>query len=234
MLKSMLVAAALAIVCAIALVQSGCGNSLGCGGVTGTGNGPFTGCSGGKPIPPQNSINFLGDIGTVFSATVSDTVASYTFRAAVPLTLSFVNNVPPVRVIATNLSTTPALLSIQALTAFTTVGFASTSTPGGTISVNIGGVLPAISGPAACDVRFFVSGPANQAYQALLEQNNNAYEQQTLPPSLFLLGQAKGNVDGIFTEVFAQFGVLRVNLVINGKLAAAGLGTNFTVKSGCP
>jgi hypothetical protein len=142
--------------------------------------------------------------------------------------------VPPVRVIATNLSTTPSLLSIQALTAFTTVQFASTSTPGSTISVNVGGILPAIRGPAACDVRFYVSGPSNQNYQSLLEQNNNAYEQQTLPPSLFLLGQAKGNVDGQFTEVLGLFGPLKVNLVIDGKLADFGQGTNFTVKSGCP
>jgi hypothetical protein len=229
-----LAAMALAIVCAMALVQSGCGNSLGCGGLSGNGNAPFTGCTGGKPIPPQSSINFVGDLGTVFSATISDTVASYTFRAAVPLTLIYVNNVLPVRVIATNLSTTPSLLSIQALAAFTTTQFASTSTPGATISVNVGGFLPAIAGPAACDVRFFVSGPLTQNYQALLEQNNNAYEQQTLPPTLFLLGQAKGNVDGIFTEVFGGVGVLRVNLVIDGKLAAVGQGTNFTVKSGCP
>lgn len=55
-----------------------------------------------------------------------------------------------------------------------------------------------------------------------------------MPPTLFLLGQAKGNVDGIFTEVFGGVGVLKVNLVIDGKLAAFGQGTNFTVKSGCP
>jgi hypothetical protein len=229
-----LVAAAIATVSVVALALSGCGNSLGCGGVTGTGSGPFTGCSGGEPIPPQSAINFLGDIGTVFNATISDTVASYDFRAAVPLTLIYVNNVPPVRVIATNLSTKPSLLSIQALTAFTTVQFASTSTPGGTITVNVGGILPAVRGPAACDVRFYVSGPSNQNYQSLLEQNNHAYEQQTLPPSLFLLGQAKGNVDGQFTEVLGLFGPLRVSLVIDGKLADFGQGTNFTVKSGCP
>lgn len=233
-MKHNLTAMALAMVCAVALAQSGCGNSLGCGGLTGTGNGPFTGCSGGKPIPPQSAINFVGDLGTVFSATVSDTVASYSFRAAVPLTLIYVNSVPPVRVIATNLSTTPSLLSIQALAAFTTVQFASTSTPGGTISVNVGGNLPAVRGPAACDVRFYVSGPATQNYQALLEQNNNAYEQQSLPPTLFLLGQAKGNVDGVFNQIFGGVGPLKVDLVIDGKLAAVGRGTVFTVKSGCP
>jgi hypothetical protein len=232
--KAYLAIAALAIVCAAVLVQSGCGNNLGCGGFTGSGNGPFTGCTGGSPIPPQSSINFVGDLGTPFSATVSDTRASYTFKSALPLTLIYVNNVPPVRVIATNLSPTPALLSIQALSAFTTVGLASTTTPGGTVSLNVGGALPAVAGPSACDVRFYVAGPLNQNYNALLEQNNNAYEQSTASPTLFLLGKAKGNISGQFNLILNQIGPLKVDLVIDGKLAEAKTGTAFTVTGGCP
>ena len=225
---------ALVMFCALALAQSGCGNSLGCGGLTGFGGGPFTGCSGGKPIPPQSSIQFVGDVGTVFRALISDTVASYSFQAVVPLTLVFVNNQPPVEVIATNLSTTPSLLSVQALSVFTTTQLASTSTPGGTVTVNVGGPLAAVRGPAICDVRFYVGGPPGQNYQSLLEQNDKAYENTTIAPALFLLGGAKGNVDGVFTEVFNLLGPLRVNLVINGTLAARGSGLSFTVKSGCP
>ncbi|HEY2107906.1 MAG TPA: hypothetical protein VGH29_19070 [Candidatus Binataceae bacterium] len=224
----------MAIICILALAQSGCGNALGCGGLTGNGNSPFTGCTGGQNIPPQSSINFTGQSGTVFRATVSDTVASYTFQATVPTKVIYVNNVPPVRIVATNLSPTPALLSVQALSAFATTQLASTSTPGGTISVNVGGALPAIQGPAACDVRFVVNGPINQSYEALLEQNNNAYENITTSPTLYLIGGAKNNVDGVFFEVLGFFGPLRVQLVINGKLAAVGAGSNFTVKSGCP
>jgi hypothetical protein len=234
-LKYNLAVVALAMLCAAVLAQSGCGNSLGCGGLTGGGtNGPFTGCTGGSPIPPQSSINFVGDLGTPFSATISDTSASYTFKAALPLTLIYVNNVPPVRVIATNLSTTPALLSIQALSAFATVGLASTTTPGGTISLNVGGPLPALAGPPACDVRFYVAGPLTQNYTALLEQNNNAYEQSTISPTLFLLGKAKGNISGQFNLILNQIGPLKVDLVIDGKLAAANTGTAFTVTGGCP
>jgi hypothetical protein len=232
--KTVLPALVLATLCGFMLAQSGCGNALGCGGLTGYGNGPFSGCSGGKPIPPQTSVNFEGDVGTAFRATVSDTVASYTFQAAVPLQLVYVNSVPPIRVIATSLSTRPALLSLQALSAFTTTQLASTTRPGGTVSVNVGGSLPALAGPAACDVRFYVYGPPTQNFQSLLEQNNNAYENTTIAPNLFLLGQAKGNVDGIFTEGYGLFGPLKVYLVINGKLADIGAGSNFTVKSGCP
>ena len=46
--KSGLAGVALAIICLLALAQSGCGNALGCGGLTGNGNSPFTGCSGGQ------------------------------------------------------------------------------------------------------------------------------------------------------------------------------------------
>jgi hypothetical protein len=232
--KPRLAGMALAIVCVFALAQSGCGNALGCGGLSGNGNSPFTGCSGGQNIPPQSSINFTGQNGTVFSATISDTVASYTFRATVPLKVIYVNNVPPVRILATNLSPTPALLSVQALSGFATTQLASTSTPGSTISVNVGGPLTTIQGAAACDVRFVVNGPINQSYEALLEQNNNAYENITTAPTLYLIGGAKNSVDGVFVEVLGFFGPLRVQLVINGKLAATGAGSNFTVKSSCP
>ncbi len=217
-----------------ALAQSGCGSSFGCGGLTGFGNSPFTGCGGGQNIPPQSSINYVGTNGLVFSSTVSDTVASYTFQATVPQKVIFVNNKPPLRILATKLSTTPGLLSVQALTASTTTQLASTSTPGSTISVNVGAPLQAISGPAACDVRFFVNGPINQVYTALLEQDNNAYENVTTAPTLYLLGGAKNNVDGIFTQAAPKIGPLTVDLVIDGKLADTGAGTVFTVKSGCP
>ena len=46
-----------------------------------------------------------------------------------------------------------------------------------------------------------VTGPINQAYQALLEQNNNAYENTTTSPTLYLIGGASHSVDGVFVEV---------------------------------
>jgi hypothetical protein len=225
---------ALVLFCAAALAQSGCGSTFGCGGLTGSSSSQFNGCSGGTSIPPQSAINFLGNQGTVFTATISDTKASYSFTGTVPLQVIYVNNVPPLRVVATNLSTIPSLLSIQALTGFTTTQLASTTTPGGTISVNVGGRLPFTAGPAVCDVRFFVNGPFGQFYDSLLEQNNNAYENRTAAPTLFLLGGASGDVDGVFVEVVAQLGDIQVNLMVNGKLAAHDSGINFTVKSGCP
>ena len=89
-----------ACLCALALTQSQCGNITGCGGLGGTNiNSQFNGCSGGSNIPPQSSINFLGNIGTVFSATISDTRASYSFKATVPLQVVYVNNIPPLRVV---------------------------------------------------------------------------------------------------------------------------------------
>jgi len=220
--------------CAFALAQSGCGSLTGCGGLSGFGNAPFTGCGGGQNIPPQSSINFLGTNGTVFRATVADTTASYTFQATVPLKVIYVNNVPPVRIVATNLNTTPSLLSVQALSGALTTQFASTSTPGATISVNVGGALALVPGPAACDVRFVVNGPINQTYSALLEQNNNAYEAATTAPTLYILGGASGSVDGIFTDAFPRLGPLQVQLVIDGNVAQYGAGTVFTVKGGCP
>lgn len=220
--------------CGYAMVQSGCGSLTGCGGVTGFGNSPFTGCGGGQNIPPQSAINFLGTNGTVFSALISDTRASYSFVGTVPQKVIYVNNVPPVRILATDLSPTGHVLSVQALSTFTTTQLATTSTQGSTISVNVGGALPAIAGPPACDVRFVVNGPANQFYEALLEQNNNAYENLTTSPTYYLLGGASGDVDGVFTETAPYLGAIKVELVINGKLNDFDAGNNFTVKSGCP
>ena len=100
--------------------------------------------------------------------------------------------------------------------------------------MNVGGALPAMPGPSACDVRFYVRGPLGQFFQSLIEQNNNAYENRTAAPNLFLVGQASGNVDGVFTEVIAFLGSIQVNLMINGKLAAFDSGRTFTVKSACP
>ncbi len=232
--KPWLLGIALAMLCGFAMAQSGCGSLTGCSGFTGNGSSPFTGCGGGQNIPPQSSINVVGTNGTVFRAIISDTHASYTFQATVPLKVIFVNNVPPVRVLATDLSPTGNVLSIQALSAFTTTQLATTSIQGTTISVNIGGPLPFIAGPSACDVRFIVNGPANQFYEALLEQNNNAYENLTTSPTYYLLGGASGDVDGIFTEVAPYLGAIKVELVINGKLNDFDAGNSFTVKSGCP
>ncbi len=232
--KSRLAILALAMLCVCALAQSGCGSLSGCGGLTGFSNAPFTGCSGGQGIPPQSSINFVGTNGTVFRAIISDTVASYTLQATVPLKVIYVNNVAPVRILATDLSPNGFVLSVQALSAFTTTQLATTSVQGSTISVNVGGALPALAGPPACDVRFIVNGPVNQTYEALLEQNNNAYENLTTSPTYYLLGGASGDVDGVFTELSPYFGAINVQLVINGVLADIGAGNNFTVKSGCP
>jgi hypothetical protein len=232
--KLRLAGLAWAIFCGFAVAQSGCSSLTGCGGLTGYSNAPFTGCSGGQNIPPQSSINFLGTNGTIFRATIADTTASYTFQATVPLKVIYVNNVPPIRIVATNLNPTPSLVSVQALSGATTTQFASTSTPGASISVNVGGPLALIPGPPACDVRFVVNGPINQAYTALLEQNNNAYEAATSAPTLYILGSASGNVDGIFTLFYPKLGPLEVQLVINGNVAQYGAGTVFTVQGGCP
>lgn len=232
--KPWMLGIAIAMLCVVAMVQSGCGSLTGCSGFTGNGSSPFTGCGGGQNIPPQSSINFLGTNGTVFQAIVSDTRASYRFQATVPLKVIYVNNVPPVRILATDLSPTGHVLSVQALSAFTTTQLATTSVQGTTISVNVGGALPAIAGPPACDVRFIVDGPANQLYQALLEQNNNAYENVTTSPTYYLLGQASGDLDGVFTESPPFLGAIHVQLVVDGKLNDFDSGNSFTVKAGCP
>jgi hypothetical protein len=232
--KARLVSLAWAVFCGFAVAQSGCGSLTGCGGLSGYGNAPFTGCGGGQNIPPQSSINFLGTNGTVFRATIADTTASYSFQATVPLKVIYVNNVPPIRIVATDLSAKPSLLSVQALSGALTTQFASTSTPGATISVNVGGPLALVPGPPGCDVRFVVNGPINQTYTALLEQNNNAYEAATTAPTLYIVGSAHGNVDGIFTDAFPKLGPLEVQLVIDGNVAQYGAGTVFTVKGGCP
>jgi hypothetical protein len=223
----------LAALVAWALTVSGCGSTFGCNGFTGSSNSPFTGCSGGQNIPAQSAITFVGRNGTVFKATVSDRLASYSFQATVPLQVIYVNNSPPVRVLATLLSPAPAFLSAEAFTGYTLQQLASTSSQGTTISLAISGTLNQVAGPPPCDVRFNVQGPVIQSYESLLEQNNNAYENTTAGPTLYLLGGASGDIFGTFTETVALYGPIKVNLAINGNVKT-GAGSTFTLKGSCP
>jgi hypothetical protein len=216
---------------------AGCGNS--CQGFSGYGPLNGLGCGGGPPIPPQTALMVEGTPGTPFNAMVSDTVASYQFNGVTPLGVVYVNNTPPVKLLVLNKSKIPAVISIEGIIGGNPVQLATSSVPGGTITVTIaasnGQTLSAIAPPPQCDARFYVNSPAGDYYQSLVESNNNAYQNATIAPSLYLVGAARGQIDGVFVKTTNYtLKPLVIDLMINGQLKQTQVGTSISLVSQCP
>lgn len=176
-----------------------------------------------KPIPPQTVFEVLGDPGTPFSAVISDTRASYKLTGVVPLSITLINNFPPVRMVAAKLVGNNALLSLQILSAFTVVQLNSTTEPFGSAAVQLGGSLGALAPAANPDVRFFVKGPAGELFSGLIEDQNNAHAIQSTAPALFLFEAPNGRVDGLFTQA-VNLGSFDVDLIFNGAVRSNAKG----------
>ena len=138
-----------------------------------TGN---TGSPGSTPsMPQQSSYRIVGDIGTPFSALVSDSRSSWQVSGTIPTSIAIVNDSPPDRISVTKTSNDARLLSIQVIHGFSVGTLASTVSNFGTAVGSIGGTLPAIALAASPDVRFFVKTPLVGVYTALIEDETNSY-----------------------------------------------------------
>jgi hypothetical protein len=182
------------------------------------------------PIPPQTSFNVVGDPGTPFIATIWDSNVSYDISGSIPLSVGFVNNVPPVQMTAVKKTGTNALLSVEVQNLFGTLQVASTSTPFGSATVQFGGFISQKPPPAFPDVRFFVKGPYGALFTALIEDQTTGFATQASAPNLFLFEAPQGTVVGQFTaNVF--LGNFDIDLITNGAVIARGFGgPNVTVK----
>ncbi|HZP45693.1 MAG TPA: hypothetical protein VFB15_08590 [Candidatus Binataceae bacterium] len=209
-----------------AVLGAGC-NGLGGGNSTNPGSTPNSSA--------QLVFRFVGSTGVPFIATVSDPRSSWRLHGVVPLNVLIVNGpLPnPIRIIGTKVTNDTRLLSVEIIQGFNVKTIATTSTPYGTIVAGINGALPALGAPANPDVRFYVKGPPNGVYNALVEDESVAYVLQAASPTVILFDSPNGNsetgrVDGQFTQV--KGAPIDIDLFFNNQFVhASGSGT-FTIK----
>jgi len=190
----------------------------------------FSGSVGNTPNGPRlTSYNVLGTVGTPFTATVSDARSSWTLQGVVPLSIVICNNILPARVVATKTTSGSNLLSLEIIVGFQVLDVESTSAPFGTVSVQ-SGTLSTISGPAVPDLRIFLSGPLNQRYQALVEDQTTGFEIDSRAPTLILFDTPDGKVDATFFGT-PGFPTWTVNMTLNGVVVANVVkGPNATIR----
>ena len=181
----------------------------------------FSGSVGNTPNGPKlTSYQILGTVGTPFTATVSDSRSSWTLQGNVPLSIFICNNVLPAEIIATKTTSNSNLLSIEIITGNHVAELQSTSAPFGTVSVQVGGTLGSIASPASPDLRIFVSGPLNERYQALIEDQTTGFVIESRAPTLILFDTPNGKVDGTFFGSH-DFGTFTVNMTLDGVVVAS-------------
>jgi hypothetical protein len=186
-------------------------------------------------IPEQTSFRIVGEVGTPFRATISDSRSSWQVSGTVPMSLAIVNDSPPDRIMVTKLSNDGRLLSIELIKGFTIEVLDSTVSNFGTAVGAINGALPAFAPPASPDVRFVVKNPQVGLFQALVEDQNMSNALESRIPAVILFDSpnngGSGLVDGIFNQVYFT-GVFDIDLLINGNLVqrVVGAGETATLK----
>jgi hypothetical protein len=209
-----------ALVAALALSVAACNNQSG-----------FSGSVGNTPnVAPLASYQILGTTGTPFNATVSDSRSSWTLQGVVPLDIVIVNNILPASIVATKTTSNSNLLSLEIVKGNRVSDLQSTTAPFGTVSVMVGGTLKSIPPAASPDLRIFDSGPLNEHYRALVEDQTIGFVIDATAPALFLFDTPNGKVDATFFGN-QNFGSFTVNMTLNGNVVASVVqGPNATIR----
>jgi hypothetical protein len=207
-------------------VLCGC-NGFGSGNATLPGNTP--------DVAAQTSFRMVGNLGTPFVATISDQRSSWVINGVVPLNVIIANGNNPVRIVATKLTNDDALLSIEVIVGFGVASLSSTFSHYGVVVGSVNGTLKALAPPASPDVRFYINGPANGIFNAVVEDEATAFVLQSRAPCVILYdspnnNSLSGQVDGIFNLVGGAGGPLGINLNFDGGLAQGGGSGTVTVK----
>ena len=217
----------------IALIAGGCALISACGGAFGTSNSTRPGRT--PNIAAQVSFRVVGTLGTPFSLLISDADSSWQVQGVVPLGIVIINTKTPVRMVATKLVNNSSLLSIEIISGFSVTQVSSTTAAFGVAVGSFGGKLSNFAAPASPDVRFFVKGPTNSVFDALIEDLSAGEIVQMRAPALVLFdrpnnGDISKRVDGIFNQV-NFFGSFDIDMIVGGSLVrvAAG-GTHATLK----
>jgi hypothetical protein len=209
-----------AIGAAIALGVASCNNQTG-----------FSGSVGSTPNGPKlSSYEILGDVGTPFTATVSDTRSSWTFQGNVPLSIFIANGVLPARIVASKTNTSGNLLSVEIIIGNHVASLESTTAPFGSVSVQVGGVLSTLASPADPDLRIFLSGPLNERYAALVEDIDTGFIINARAPTLILFDSPDGKVDATFFGN-QDFGTFTADMTLAGQVVATVMkGPDATIR----
>jgi hypothetical protein len=191
----------------------------------------FSGSVGSTPnVAPLASYQILGTTGTSFNATVSDARSSWTFSGVVPLSVVIINDVLPASVVATKTASDNSLLSLEIIKGSRVSDLQSTTAPFGTVSVMTGGTLKSIPPPASPDLRIFDSGPLNEHYSALVEDQSIGFVINATSPTLILFDTPNGKVDATFFGSH-NFGAFTLNMTLNGNVVASIVqGPNATIR----
>jgi hypothetical protein len=207
------------------LLMAGCGGGFGTTDTTKPGNTPN--------ISAQTSFRIVGNIGTPFSAKISDARSSWTIQGVVPLSIVIVNNSPPIRVSVNKLVNDHSLISLEIINGFSVKQLAS-STSGFGVAVGNFNNVGAFAPKASPDVRFFVKGPNRELFDALIEDSDHGEVVEATAPALILFDSPSssngGRVDGTFTAV--QFlGGFSIDLIYNGVVVESlNAGTSAILK----
>jgi hypothetical protein len=205
---------------ALAISIAACNNQTG-----------FSGSVGNTPNGPKlTSYELLGSVGTPFTATISDSRSSWTLQGNVPLSVTICNNILPARIVATKTASNNNLLSVEIITGNHVADLQSTTAPFGTVSVQVAGTLSTLPPPANPDLRIFAAGPANEHFQALVEDIDTGFIVQTRLPSVILFDTPNGKVDATFFGN-QDFGFFTLNMTLNGLVVASVMkGPNATIR----
>lgn len=205
------------------LLMSSCGGGFGATDTTTPGN--------TANMNAQTSFRIVGEIGTPFSATISDARSSWTIQGVVPLSIVIVNNQPPIRVSVNKLVSNKSLISLEIINAFSVQQLAS-STDNFGVAVGNFGKVATFAPPALPDVRFFVKGPNTELFDALVEDTKHGEIVEARAPAILLFDSPAGGngarVDATFTAV--QFlGAFAIDLIYNGVLVDSVGGTTTVI-----
>jgi hypothetical protein len=171
-------------------------------------------------IAAQTSFRIVGRIGTPFSMKISDARSSWDIMGVVPLSIVIIQNELPIRVSVNKLVSDNSLISLEIINAFTVEQLAS-STDGFGVAVGNFGRVAAFAPPASPDVRFFVKGPNEEVFDALIEDTKHGEIVEARAPALILFdspaGGNGGRIDGTFTAV-NTYGGFSIDLIYNGQV----------------
>ncbi len=182
------------------------------------------GTVGGGNIPNEISFRLQGTSNTPFTALVTDSVASWTIQGVTPVDVVILNGNPPVRIYATKLDSSSALLTVQSVAGgYTNRTILSTQAPFGTVVVQTG-KLDEVAPSADPDIRLFVKGSRGEAFNGLIQDLSHGFELEDVVRTIFLFENPTGRVDGFFNLTSSDVGPLTVDLSVGGQVVANASG----------
>ncbi len=200
-----------------------CAIPAACGGGVGS-------AVGGGSIAPATTFRIEGTSGTPFSATVTDSLASWKIAGIVPVNVEILDGLQPSAMFGSKLVGDQSLLSIAIYSGDTLADVVSTDEPFGSVTIQTGVGLTGIAPEAEPDTRFFVKGAPGDLFDGLIEDLHFGFSLVNVAPTLYLFENPTGRVDGLFVQEGVNYGPLDADLSIDGRIVASGRGSSVSLK----